>query len=76
MGFGGLSLLNETEIKIYEANMESLAATNTSMTNVQVKITNQEITAIDNRRRLEEQNWTEILTVTYNLTSVYDNILK
>ena len=74
VGSDELSLLNETVIAAYEANMENQAVNNTSITNVQVSVTSQEITTIDNGRRLQDQNYPKMLTVTYDLTIVHHKI--
>ena len=73
-GFDELSLLNETQIETYEANMENQAAENTNIKYIEVEVSNQEITTMSNRRWLQEQNWTKILTITYNLTALHKNI--
>merc|ERR1719296_462563 len=74
-GSNGFDLLNETEIILYEASMADLAASNdTSISDVQVKVVNQEIITISNSRRLQEQDWTEMLAITYTLTVEYEEM--
>jgi len=66
--------MNETQIEKYEFNIASLAVSNAKISDTQVIVTNQEITTLNNRRKLQRQQLPKVLIITYFLVVTHHEI--